>query len=59
MRQARTPVEEAFTALHEHSLGCPQCKPVWVGDEPEFGKCPDADRLYREWRQRSRERRQA
>ena len=53
-----TPVQDAFIALHQHGLKCPQCAPVWSGDKATFGECPEADRLYREWRQLDRERRQ-
>lgn len=57
-RQARTPVQEALVTLHEHGLTCPRCQPVWEGEQPVFGECPEADRLYREWRRLNKERRQ-
>lgn len=46
--------DTALVALGDHCIGCPDCQPDV--DRPEVARpeCPEAMRLYRDWRQECR-----
>lgn len=46
--------DAALIALADHCIGCADCMPDV--DHPEAGRpvCPEAERLYREWRRAER-----
>ncbi|MEV5957318.1 hypothetical protein AB0M11_26715 [Streptomyces sp. NPDC051987] len=52
-----TPAQAAFIVVHEHSVTCPRCKPIWEGDRATFQKCPEVERLVRVWQALSKQRR--
>lgn len=46
--------DAALVALADHCIGCTTCMPDV--DRPKTGRpvCPEAERLYREWRRAER-----